>query len=78
MPTDGHAERPIPHRWGRAEYRRLLAAGVNEDAALVLAQLYMRQDDERAYWRQLAAGKPSTAATRAAHAQAQRQRRSAA
>jgi hypothetical protein len=61
-----------------AEYQRLLTAGVNPTTAAVLATgLPPRPDDERAYWRQLARGLPTTPETCAAHAAVQRQRRSA-
>jgi hypothetical protein len=67
--------RPSPDRASWAEYQRLRTAGVNPTAAAVLAIGRPRPDDERAYWRQLAHGTPTTPTTRAAHAAAQRQRR---
>jgi hypothetical protein len=65
------------HRASWTEYQRLLTAGVNPTTAALLATGQPRPDDERAYWRQLAHGIPTTPATRAAHAAAQRQRRRA-
>jgi hypothetical protein len=68
--------RPRTDRASWTEYQRLLTAGVNPTTAAVLATgRPSRPDDERAYWRQLAHGTPTTPATRAAHAAAQRQRR---
>jgi hypothetical protein len=67
--------RPSTDRASWTEYQRLLTAGVNPATAAVLAAGRPRRDDERAYWRQLARGTPTTAATRAAHAAAQRRRR---
>jgi len=75
MPTQHHPQRPAAHRAGWAEYLRLIEAGVDEHTAQVLAQLQQPADDERAYWRQLWAGVPTTAAARAAHARAQAARR---
>src|SRR3954447_16936562 len=69
--------RPTPHRASWTEYQRLLTAGVNPTTAAILATGHPPPDDERAYWRQLAHHTPTTPATRAAHATAQRQRRSA-
>jgi hypothetical protein len=69
--------RPNPDRASWTEYQRLLTAGVNPTAAAVLAAGRLRPDDERTYWRQLAHGTPTTPATRAAHAAAQRRRRRA-
>jgi hypothetical protein len=62
---------PNPDRASWTEYQRLLTAGVNPTTAAVLAAGRLRPDDERAYWRQLARGTPTTPATRAA----QRRRR---
>jgi hypothetical protein len=69
--------RPSTHRASWTEYQRLRTAGVNPTTAAVLTAGRPRPDDERAYWRQLARGTPTTPATRAAHATAQRQRRRA-
>jgi hypothetical protein len=69
--------RPSTDRASWTEYQRLLTTGVNPATAAVLAAGQPRPDDERAYWRQLARGTPTTPATRAAHATAQRQRRRA-
>jgi hypothetical protein len=69
---------PVPlstYRASWAEYQRLRAAGVNPTTAAVLATGRPRPDNERAYWRQLARGTPTTPTTRAAHAAAQRHRR---
>lgn len=69
-----------------AEYRRLVVAGVNPHAAVLLATaipagapvLYTRQDnDERAYWRAQAAGRRASHAAYVAHARAQAERRAA-
>lgn len=65
-----------PASW--TEYRRLLAVGVRPTAAAILATGTPRPaNDEAAYWRQLARHQPPTAAARAAHAAAQRERRRA-
>jgi hypothetical protein len=69
--------RPLVYRASWAEYQRLLTAGVNPTTAAVLAIGRPPPEDERAYWRQLAHGTPTTPTTRAAHATAQRQRRRA-
>ena len=69
--------RPNIHRASWTEYQRLLTAGVIPATAAVLAAGRPQPDDERAYWRQLAHGTPTTPATRAAHAAAQRRRRAA-
>jgi hypothetical protein len=66
-----------PHCASWAEYQRLLTAGVNPATAAVLAAGRPRPDNERAYWRQIARGTPTTPETRAAHAAAQRHRRRA-
>lgn len=71
MPTRPYGQRPT----GRREYQRLLAAGVNAQSATILSRLQRRPDDERAYWRQLAAGLPRTPEACAAHARAQAERR---
>jgi hypothetical protein len=71
---------PVPlstYRASWAEYQRLLTAGVNPATAAVLAAGRPRPDNERAYWRQIARGTPTTPETRAAHAAAQRHRRRA-
>jgi hypothetical protein len=66
------------HRASWAEYQRLRTTGVNPATAAVLAAGQPpRPDDERAYWRQLARGTPTTLETRTAHATAQRHRRRA-
>jgi hypothetical protein len=70
--------RPSTDRASWTEYQRLLTAGVTPATAAVLAAGRPRPDDERAYWRQLARGTPTTPTTRAAHAAAQRQRRTTA
>jgi hypothetical protein len=70
--------RPSTDRASWTEYQRLLTAGVTPATAAVLAAGQPpRPDDERAYWRQLARGTPTTPTTRAAHAEAQRRRRRA-
>jgi hypothetical protein len=69
--------RPSTDRASWTEYQRLRTAGVTPATAAVLAAGRPRPDDERAYWRQLARGTPTTPATRAAHAEAQRHRRGA-
>jgi hypothetical protein len=74
-PTRQEPARPSIHRASWTEYQRLRTAGVNPTTAAVLTAGRPRPDDERAYWRQLARGTPTTPATRAAHAAAQRQRR---
>jgi hypothetical protein len=76
-PAPGQPTRLRTDRASWAEYQRLLTAGVNPITAAVLATGQPRPDDEHAYWRQLAHGTPTTPATRAAHAEAQRQRRTA-
>jgi hypothetical protein len=70
--------RPSTDRASWTEYQRLLTVGVNPATATVLAAGRPRPDDDRANWRQLAHGTPTTPATRAAHAAAQRRRRAAA
>lgn len=74
---------PLPRRTPTSpaswtEYQRLLTAGVGPAAAATLATGAPRLAvDEAAYWRQLARRQPTTAAARAAHAAAQRERRQA-
>jgi hypothetical protein len=78
-PTPARHEpaQPSTHRASWTEYQRLLTAGVTPTTAALLAAGQPRPDDERAYWRQLAHRTPTTPTTRAAHAEAQRQRRAA-
>ncbi len=76
-PARQEPTRPSTARASWTEYQRLLAAGVNPTTAAVLAAGQPRPNDERAYWRQLARGTPTTPTTPAAHATAQRQRRRA-
>jgi hypothetical protein len=76
-PTPRAPARPLAHRASWTEYQRLLTAGVNPTTAAILATGQPPPDNERAYWRQLARGTPTTPETRAAHAAAQRQRRAA-
>jgi hypothetical protein len=61
-----------------SEYERLIRAGVNRRAAMVLALGAGRPEDERAYWRSIARGRRPTPGQCAAHAHAQQARRSAA
>jgi hypothetical protein len=59
--------RPSTHPASWTEHQRLLTAGVNPTTAAVLASGQSpRPDDERAYWRQLARGTPTTPPPRGA------------
>jgi hypothetical protein len=77
-PPQHEPARPSTHRASWTEYQRLLTAGVTPTTAALLAAGQPRPDDERSYWRQLAHHIPTAPTTRAAHAEAQRQRRTTA
>jgi hypothetical protein len=66
---------PSTDRVPWTEDQRLLTTGVNPATATGLAAGRPRPDDKRTYWRQLTRSTPTTPATRAAHAAAQRHRR---
>jgi hypothetical protein len=61
---------------GPEEFARLILAGVNVETARILAYPPLPCGDERGYWRHIARNETPDEFCRAAHAAAQRARRS--